>query len=170
MGKKHIIVTALILVIGVLSIFLYIKLKPEPIWEVNEKRLFEALEANPELNGKRISTEKFVQLMPFEWDTVYSFPPYYPQDKAAQAIGIPEFPVLESVNEGTNQTFFMNKGQVVCYVYGYPEHSGLYIGFGPSSIDEDYKVILKRSDMLEGTVKLERTDSGIWFLMIYSTL
>lgn len=168
MSRKRILTAGFICLLGLVTVLLYVIFKPEPIWEVNEKQLYEALEAGPDLNGKRIGTEQFAKLMPFEWDTIYSFPPYYPKDQVAKEIGIPNFPVLESVNEGTNQTIFMHKGKVICYVYGYPENSGLYIGFGPSSMDADYKVLLKRSDMGNGTVKFERSEAGIWGLMFYS--
>lgn len=169
MGRKKLVMLTIMMIIGMFSILVVWKIQTKPLWEVNEKRLYETLEAKTELSGKRISIAELAEILPFEWDTLYSFQPYYSEDKAAQIIGVPDFPVQMSVNEGTNQVFFMNKGKVVCYVYGYPEHSGLYIGFGPSVNSDLGYVKMELSKSLDGSVSLEKFENGIWNLTLYTS-
>ncbi len=167
MNRKQLSKLAIIIILSLLGILLLIKCQTKPIWEVNEKLFYEALEAKPELSGKRITVAELAEILPFEWDTVYYFQPYYSEKEAAKIIGIPDFPVQMSVNEGTNQVLFMDKGKVVCYVYGYPEHSGLYIALGPNVQSEAWYVKLELSKFAEGIVRLEKSESNIWNLTLF---
>lgn len=84
---------------------------------------------------KSVETVKLSELTPFKWDEVYSFAPYMSREDIHKAIGYRWSGVKETVNEGMNQILFMNKGKVVCYVYGYPSHNGYGITFN----EESYK-------------------------------
>lgn len=81
----------------------------------------------------------------FEWNTVYSFSPYIPKEVISETIGL-NFEIDETVSEGMNHMIFLNKDEVVCYLYGYPNETGYYIsldcsfykdGIGVASFDDN---------------------------------
>lgn len=72
---------------------------------------------------------------PFEWDIVYSFSPYTPKELIYETIGYKWDRISKTVNEGMNQLVFMNNGEVVCYLYGYPGNNKYGISFS----NKEYK-------------------------------
>ncbi len=59
------------------------------------------------------------EIVPFAWDTVYTFEPYASREEMEQIMGISAKGLEESVSEGMIQLAFVNGSQVVCGVCGY---------------------------------------------------
>lgn len=159
--KKRRIIYLIIVTALLISTLFYFKwvYAPERLWEANTTKLYETLESSDHLNGRELSGEELAGAIPFEWDTVYSFGPYIPQEDIAAVIGISPQQVGEGVNEGINQVFFMKKGQVICYVYGYSEHDHLYFAFPPY---EGSHIKMSLDEKLH--CKLSKDNQGTWNL------
>lgn len=149
----------LLMVVLLLLIIILIKVFKKDVWEVNEARLKEEIvnisESTESVNLKDVT--------PFEWDVMYSFDPYTPKEMIYETVGYKWGRVSETVSEGMDQVVFMKDGEVVYYLYGYPENNG----YGISFISEDrtdlttYSVLKREHDL---TFKVERIE-GIVYLM-----
>lgn len=144
--------TITILMIVTLSIILFNLLKKD-IWDVNAELLKEKVLSIE----KSIITIDLLTVTPFEWDVVYSFGPYTPKDMIYETVGYKWDYISETVNEGMNQIVFLKDGNVVCYLYGYPENNGFGIYFTSKnkegaasaavlSIEDDLTFEVKRSN------------------------
>ena len=102
------------------------------IWDSNYKLL------KNEVLSKSVVDEKMKlsTFTPFEWDQVYSFNPYLSKEAIYETIGYEWGNISETVSEGMNQIVFMKDGNVVCYLYGYPENNKFGLFFeGTDSAD-----------------------------------
>lgn len=147
--------TVLIIALGIICIVIFINLLKKDLWDVNEVLLKEevlSIEHSDE-------TINLLEVTPFDWDVVYSFPPYTPKDHIYETVGYKWDTISETVNEGMNQIVFLKDGKVVCYLYGYPENNGYSI-----TIDlENNKVVgymLNSKDDLN--FKVERRNSVVY--------
>lgn len=123
-------IIAIIILIG-LGVVLFKVMQPTPIWEGNAQKLKEATAM--QVNETIVSLN---EVAPFEWDRLYTFRPYTPKEKIYEVIGYKWDKINETVNEGMNQVVFMDKGKVVCYVYGYSDNLGYGFNFG--AFEGDY--------------------------------
>ena len=128
--KKRIIGISIVFFI-VLGIVLFMVMQFAPIWEENAEKFKEATKI--QANGAIVSLD---EVTPFEWDRVYTFRPYTSKEKIYEVIGYQWDKISETVNEGMNQLVFMDKGKVVCYVYGYSDNLGYGFNFG--AFEGDY--------------------------------
>ena len=129
MRKKYWLLIPLLLIIGFVGLF-----SKNELWTSNAKLLKEKMHA--ELSeGDQVKLSEFT---PFEWDEVYSFNPYSSKEIIYETIGYKWDDISETVSEGMNQIVFMKAGEVVCYIYGYPESNGNGIFFLNSGVGEDY--------------------------------
>lgn len=100
------------------------------------------------------SAEKvnLLDVTPFEWDNVHFFKPYTPVQEIYATVGYEWDSITETVSEGMNQIVFLNGGEVVCYVYGYPVNNRFGIFYSGITLNvndnldfrvtrEDYGVI-----------------------------
>lgn len=117
------------LAIGIIIVFLIIgiRLVKKELWEVNAVALIESLHS---INGEVTVIQDLSKWTQFEWDTLYSFAPYTPKETIYETIGYKWDTINETVNEGMNQLVFLHRGQVVCYLYGYPENNKIGLTFG----------------------------------------
>lgn len=70
------------------------------------------------------------EITPFEWDSVYRFPPYYSKDLMAKIIGFYSDDFTESVSENMMQLIFIKDKKVVCSISTYCENVGYYFNLG----------------------------------------
>lgn len=69
------------------------------------------------------------EIVPFEWDTVYTFPPYTSHSEIEKIIGFKSNSIKETVNEGMVQLLFVNDSKISGSVCGYAENLGYRIDF-----------------------------------------
>ncbi len=92
------------------------------------------LSPNPVLNKNKTDLEKSISetcseyktvqlndLTPINWEKVYFFEPYASKSYIVEKVGFSWTGLKETVSEGMMQIVFIDKGDVVCYIYGYPE-------------------------------------------------
>ncbi len=127
MKRQIIIVVSLILMVVVATIGI-LCLKPfnKDIWDINANNLRHAFQP---ISGDAV-IDDLSQWTSFDWDTIYSFRPYTTKEGIYITVGYNWDDINETVNEGMNQIVFMNKGKVVCYLYGYAENLGIGFNFG----------------------------------------
>lgn len=93
------------------------------------------------------------ELTPFEWDRVYSFPPYTSKDEIEWILGFSSGEVSETVNEGMLQLIFVSHGAedaplVTACITGYPENLGYDVELGHFLNGPDYMWIDRGTDPL----------------------
>ena len=69
------------------------------------------------------------EIVPFSWDSVYSFGPYTTQEQMEEIMGISALRLEESPSEGMVQLVFVNGGQIVCGICGYISKEGYSVSF-----------------------------------------
>ena len=69
------------------------------------------------------------EIVPFDWDAVYTFAPYLTRDEMAKIIGFKSGSLRETVNTRTVQLVFVKNATVVSSVCGYGEILGYSVGF-----------------------------------------
>jgi len=125
MKNKFIFLLALTLIIAI-TIYLNSNLRI-PIWEQNALELSQSFNL---ISGTTATIDDLSDFTKFEWDTLYSFQPYLPEEEIYKIVGYRWDDISATVNEGMNQLVFLKDGDVVCYVYGYPEKYNVYFEFG----------------------------------------
>ena len=65
----------------------------------------------------------------FEWDTVYTFPPYTSKAKIEKTIGFESNEIKETVNEGMVNLLFVKGNTVTGSICDYPKNLGYSIEF-----------------------------------------
>ena len=68
-------------------------------------------------------------VVPFEWDTVYTFPPYTSKAKIEKIIGFESDEIKTSVNEEMVQLLFVKGNTVTGSICDYPKNLGFSIEF-----------------------------------------
>lgn len=117
-NKKTILILAVVL-------FVLYRLLIGDLWDVNAGKLkYKVLSLDPNVLSVNLK-----DMTPFEWDTVYSFDPYTSKEQVYETVGYRWDRISEALSEGMNQIVFLNDGEVVCYVFGYPENSKFGISF-----------------------------------------
>jgi len=69
------------------------------------------------------------EVVPFDWDTLYTFSPYTSEAEIEKAIGFRSGSIQETVSEGMVQLLFVKDKAVTASVCGYPENLGYSISF-----------------------------------------
>jgi hypothetical protein len=82
------------------------------------------------------------ELTPFEWDQVYSFPPYMDKDSMSKMSGIPEGDLSETYNEGTMNIVFLKEKEVVCKIVGYPKE--FYLSIGDLKYENNERLLISK--------------------------
>lgn len=95
---------------------------------------------------KSIDSEQVTinDIVPFEWDKVYTFQPYTSKQTMEDIIGVSSRHITETVSEGMVQLIFVKDESVVCTVNGNAYNLGYNISFLQS--DEDYAEITYEED------------------------
>lgn len=69
------------------------------------------------------------EIVPFEWDAVYTIAPYTSQKSIRSALGITGGTICETTDEGMQQLIFVKGDRAVACVCGYPQDMGYKIMF-----------------------------------------
>lgn len=147
--------TVILIAFGIICIAIIINLLRKDLWDENEELLKEEVLSI----GHSVDTINLSDVTPFEWDVAYFFRPYTPKDDIYETVGYKWDSISETVNEGMNQIVFLHDGEVVCYLYGYPENNGYGI-FLESENDQDASSILRVKDDLK--FQVERSDDVVY--------
>lgn len=90
------------------------------------------------------------EIVPFDWDIVYTFEPYTSREEIEEIIGFQSDSISETVNEGMVQLLFVKGKTVTASVCGYPGKLGYSVTNFEGSVSAK-----------EEAVFLTDTDSGI---------
>ena len=116
----------IILISIIITLVLIISPLKKDIWDINASKLKDKVD---DLEGTTVIKD-FSKWTPFEWDVLYSFTPYTTKDKIYEVIGYKWDKINETVNDNMNQIVFLKDGNVVCYLYGYPDKNNFSFHFG----------------------------------------
>ena len=98
-----------------------------PVIRINNHRLKKAVTALE--TGQTVTLNDVV---PFEWEAVYTFSPYTSEEEIEKAIGFKSrYIVANNVNEGMVHLIFTKGEKVQAAVLGYADNLGYYIDFFP---------------------------------------
>ena len=136
MKKTWMIIIAIVLTITIMGIFLNEKM----IIENNNYKLKQAI-ANISKDEEVISIN---QIVPFDWDKLYSFVPYTRKEEIEKIIGIESNFITESINEGMINLVFVKDEKVVSNICSYVSKIGYEIIIPITS--ERYGMIKKIDD------------------------
>ena len=78
------------------------------------------------------------EIVPFEWEAVYSFSPYTPKQEMENIIGFKSKHITETVSEGMTQLIFVMGNKVVCNICGYSDNLGYSISLWSGDERENY--------------------------------
>ncbi|MFV0315172.1 MAG: hypothetical protein ACK5I7_08735 [Anaerotignum sp.] len=75
-------------------------------------------------------TVKLNEVIPFEWDSLYTFKPYESRENIEEVIGFKSAYIEENnINEGMVYLLFVKDEKVICNVVGYSQDLGYDIDF-----------------------------------------
>lgn len=110
--------TVLIVIVGYLMI-------GNPFVFINNLKLKKIIESSDD--GKTVFLN---EVIPFEWDTLYTFEPYQSKAEIAEIIGFQSNDIKENnVNEGMVHLLFVKNDKVVASILGYSSNLGYNIDF-----------------------------------------
>ncbi len=164
MKKKIIFPLILLVLLGVL-VFLFVTFIGNPKVYLNNKKLKE--------NILKLSVDsedvELRDIIPFEFDTLYTFKPYTSKEDIETIIGFKSSSIKESTNEGMVQLLFVKDKKVVSSVCDYSVNLGYkIINFGNRaypetifSIYEENKIMILDANIIDRSVEEEvlETDS-----------
>lgn len=119
MKKKVCIVTAVTIVMLAISYYIV----GNPFVAYNNYRLKQSIHT---ISKTEVTLNEIV---PFEWDTVYTFTPYTSRSEIEKIIGFKSNAIKETINEGMVQLLFVKGSAVSGSVCGYAENLGYCIYF-----------------------------------------
>lgn len=90
---------------------------------------------------KAISTKGITlnEIVPFEWNKVYTFDPYTTKQEIERIIGFQSNNISETVSEGMTQLIFVKGNRIVCDICGYSDNLGYSVSF--STNNGSYSII-----------------------------
>lgn len=124
MPLKKKIVISIIAILGIVSVFTIYKITSNSTEKQN------LAELNNTLRTLNDGEYELKDIIPFEWDSIYSFETYTSKDKIADVIGFDSKAIKETVNEGMQQVIFIKDGKLACDIYGYIDKLGYSFNFG----------------------------------------
>jgi hypothetical protein len=97
---------------------------------------------------KSVNADKIAlnDVVPFEWDTLYTFAPYMPKAEIQEIIGFSSDDIKETVSEGMTQLLFIKNDEIVCSICGYGENLGYSFSFG--TYEENHLAISWDDDVI----------------------
>lgn len=121
--KKTKVTTFILVCVAIITVLGYLIIG-NPAVLINNKKL--------ESSVKSISSEtvKINDIIPFEWDTVYTFTPYESKESIEEIVGFKSNDIKENnINEGMVHLLFVKDKKVVASILGYGENLGYSIDF-----------------------------------------
>lgn len=155
MKKNRIRVVISISVIILIIVFFVLHLN-YPIWKANAKQFSKSLKS---ISKETSTIDNLSNLTTFEWDTLYSFAPYTPENIIYNAIGFRWEKINSTVSEGMNQIIFLKDNKVICYIDGYANKSNMLFNF--DYLDSSYFKLTSSDKLAFNTIL---TDHGVRIL------
>jgi len=112
----------LVVALGILFTLAYM-IFGSPVVMLNNERLQRAVTA---VNSDYVELNEIV---PFKWDTAYTFEPYASVKQIEEIIGFKSRSIKETVSEGMVQLLFVKDDKVVSSVLGYESSLGYSMNF-----------------------------------------
>ena len=150
------------LIFGVLAILLTLVISfgaaeaifvGNPIIRMHNRQLQKAVSSLE--NDRTIALD---ELVPFDWDSVYTFEPYTSREEIADVIGFDSRAIEVSVNEGQLQLLFVKNKKITASVCGYPSALGYDVEFN-SKYDENRSI--KREKDAKTIFQVEKSENQI---------
>lgn len=94
------------------------------------------------------STIALNELVPFQWDEVYTFPPASDKNTMAQAMSLDSTSDLKTTSPNQVQYYFLHQGKIVCAVYGTPDSVGFILDMetSPWYFADDIQLQVEKED------------------------
>lgn len=120
--KRVISILTCIILIGVAGCFMI----GNPIVFINNQKLENSIQS---IDNQAVHLNDVV---PFEWDTLYTFVPYSSKEEIEKIIGFKSNDIKENnISEGMVHLLFVKNDKVVASVLGYASNLGYNIDFTP---------------------------------------
>lgn len=137
MRKKGIMVTAAVIMFFLLP---YLIIGNPIIFFHNQKVKKAVISID---DGKEIITLN--EVIPFIWDTVYTFPPYTSKEEIEEMIGFKSRSIEETISEGMVQLLFVKDNSVTASICGYSDNLGYRVDFfGSVTYEEKAEFSIKK--------------------------
>lgn len=118
--KASIIMLSCIILIAVIGYFMI----SNPFVSFNNHKLETSVKS---IDNETVSLNDVV---PFEWDTLYTFEPYQSKEEIEETIGFKSASIKENnINEGMVHLLFVKSDKVVASILGYADNLGYNIDF-----------------------------------------
>lgn len=105
-------------------------------------------------------TVQLNEVVPFDWDAVYTFPPYMSKEDMEEILGFKSPYIQENqINEGMVHLIFVKDQKVMACILGYPENLGFSMDIAAQDIwkidfdDHAEFDVTKKDGMVELTCK-----------------
>lgn len=128
--NKNILIVIFIIAMSIGVLFSLNHLKKD-IWDVNAEQLRHSFDT---ISGNAVIDDLYKWTL-FDWDVVYTFRPYVSKDRVYEVVGYKWDNISETVSENMNQIVFLKDSEVVCYIFGYPDNTGISFNFGEYEYD-----------------------------------
>jgi len=125
--KKIWIIIAAVIVISAIGYYII----GNPVIAYNNYRLKQSIHT---ISKTEVTLNEIV---PFEWDTVYTFAPYTSRSEIEEIIGFKSNAIQETISEGMVQLLFVKGSSVSGSVCGYAKNLGYFIDFSGKARFED---------------------------------
>ena len=123
MNRKTKIVAIILSSIVLIAIAGYLVIG-NPIVYINNQKLEKSVK---NINGETVQLNDVV---PFEWDALYTFGPYQSKESIEEIVGFKSADIKENnINEGMVHLLFVNDNKVVASILGYASNLGYCIDF-----------------------------------------
>lgn len=96
------------------------------------------------------------EVVPFAWDTVYTFSPYTGKDEIERVIGFRSRHIRETVSEDMVQLLFVKDGSVTASICGYGQNLGYRVSFADSVAFQEKAVFRVRKESAANTTVLTK--------------
>ena len=135
-GFKDILAGIAFFILAIISFALFTdKTASKPEIDSNNEKFRQAVLS---INSDTVTLNEIV---PFEWEAVYTFPPYTSKEEIESIVGIKSSAIQQTANEGMVQLIFVKGQEIVSSVCGYSDSLGYSISFLEDG--ENYGLILK---------------------------
>ena len=105
-----------------------------PIVAINNSKLEQSFTAIT------AETVAFNEIVPFDWDMVYTFEPYTSKAEIEAMIGFKSNAIQESISEGMVQLLFVKNNKVVAGICTYASNLGYSVNFADKILYSDNAV------------------------------
>lgn len=123
MTKKAKVIAIILAFISLIGITTYLVIG-NPVVLINNQKLGSVLKSI------EATTVNINEIVPFDWDTIYTFEPYTPKESIESIIGFKSNDIqANNINEGMVHLLFVKDKQVVASVLGYSQNLGYRLDF-----------------------------------------